>query len=367
MENLFKIGCNFDFDLINIVKDLNDQYKGKGCVKEFFGSDAIHHHVTARPQWRLTDISIPDLEKYVQKSLDAGIYFNYTMNSISPYASKVECMKHEKELKDWVKALENMGVYRITVANPMLAMMIREVSNIELELSTISHLDTVTQLKYYHEQLGINKFCGSILKNRNKKFLKNCADYCNANNLIYEVLANESCGVAGDGYATHCIYRDSCYICHATCVTKEDSMLYKNYPMNFCMSSRKNNEEAWIKMRMIRPEDLKFYNDIGINYFKVSGRTGSTEYLKTVLEAYLKQDYHGNFLALWKPLETIYNQKKESEHKFRDYIDNKKLDGFLNHWFDGDGFSCENEMCGTTCHYCRDFYQKHKLGEPSVK
>lgn len=365
MENLFKIGCNFDFALIDVVKDLNEKYAGEGKVMEFFGSDPAHHQLTARPLWRLADISPENFEKYVKKALDAGIKFNYTMNSISPWFSKKECMEHVNEIKEFTKYLENIGVYRITVANPMLAMIIREVSNIELELSTISHLDTVTQLKYYHEQLGINKFCGSVLKNRNKIFLKHCADYCNANGLIYEILANESCGVAGNGYATHCVYRDSCYICHATSVTKEDSMLYKNYPMNFCMSSRKNNEEAWIKMRMIRPEDLHYYNDIGINYFKVSGRTGTTEYLKGVLEAYMARHFEGNFLALWKPLETIYNSKKESEHEFHDYIDNKKLDGFLDHWFEGDGFSCENEMCGTTCHYCRDFYLKHKLGEPS--
>ena len=73
----------------------------------------------------------------------------------------------------------------------------------------------------------------------------------------------------GKGYATHCPYRDSCYLCHATNVTKEDSMSYDNYPMQFCMNARDDHsDEAWIRARFIRPEDLHYYNDIGINYFK---------------------------------------------------------------------------------------------------
>ena len=154
------------------------------------------------------------------------------------------------------------------------------------------------------------------------------------------------------------MYRDSCYICHATCETKEDSESYNNYPMKYCMFARNNNNESWIKMRAIRPEDLHYYNEIGLNYFKVSGRTGSTEYLAKCLESYMAQSFDGNFLSLWKPLETIYNGKSESEHNFSEYIDNKKLDGFLDHWFVGDGFSCEDQICGETCNYCKEFYNK---------
>ena len=53
----------------------------------------------------------------------------------------------------------------------------------------------------------------------------------------------EMCGVAGidnqgSHYATHCVFRDSCYICHACNRTKEESMLDNNYPMSYCMSAR---------------------------------------------------------------------------------------------------------------------------------
>ena len=104
-------------------------------------------------------------------------------------------------------------------------------------------------------------------------------------------MANEFCYNASADYATHCIYRDSCYLCHATCKTKEESMMYNNYPMQYCMSSRNGNQEQWLRSRWIRPEDLKIYNTIGINYFKVSGRTGGTPYIIKVLESYMNEKY----------------------------------------------------------------------------
>ena len=363
MINEYKVGCNFDLKLIDAVVELNKKYEGKARVVEFFGSDPIHEEVTARPGWRLPQISKEYFENYIKKLNENGIKFNYTMNSIQPYGSKMNMLAHKKEIHELVKWLEDIGVYRITIANPMLALIIREVSNIELEVSCISHIDTVTQFKYYHEQFGINKFCCSILKNRNKEFLTRAAKYCNDNGLILELLANEFCGVAGvdnqgTPYATHCVYRDSCYLCHATCKLKEESMAYDNYPMNFCMSARNSTGEAWLRMRWIRPEDQRRYNEIGVNYFKISGRTGSTEYLVRLIEAYMSESFDGNLLELWKPLETIYNGKAESEHKHSVNIPNKKLDGFLDRWWNGNGWECENHMCGGDCKYCEEFMKK---------
>lgn len=365
--NFYKVGCNFDPELINIAVELNKKYAGKSQIVEFFGSDRSNEAVTARPGWRLPDISKEFFADYVKKLAENNIAFNYTMNSIQPYGSKVEMIKHKKEIQDLVLWLEEIGVYRITVANPMMALFIREVSNIEMELSCIAHFDTVTQLKYYHEVLGINKFCNSILKNRNKQFLINAQKYCDENGLILELMANEFCGVAGvdkDGthYATHCTFRDSCYLCHACNKTKEDSMSYNNYPMGYCMSARSQTPEAWLRMRWIRPEDQKIYREkCGVNYFKLSGRTGTSEYLKFVMEAYMSESFDHNLLALWKPLSSIYDGKTELKSDTDVDIPNKKLDGFIDKWMEGNGWECENQMCGTTCKYCEEFAKKNQL------
>ncbi len=366
-KNYYKVGCNFDPELINVVKELNEKYKNHGRIVELFGSDRDTEEVTARPGWRLPKISKEYFADYVKKLNDIGVKFNFTMNSIIPYGSKVEMVKHKKDIQDLVKWLESIGVYRLTIANPEILIMVREVSNIEVEMSCITHIDTVTQMKYYHETFGVNKFCCSILKNRNKEFLIRAQDYCNRNGCILEIMCQEMCGVAGidnkgSHYATHCVFRDSCYICHACNRTKEESMLDNNYPMSYCMSARSSTPEAWLRMRWIRPEDQKIYREkTGINYWKVSGRTGTLEYMKFVLEAYMSETYDGNLLGLWKPLSSIYDGKTELKSKTDIDIPNKKLDGFINKWMDGNGWECENHECGYSCRYCEQFAKEHNL------
>ena len=366
-KNYYKVGCNFDPELINVVKELNEKYKNHGRIVELFGSDRDTEEVTARPGWRLPKISKEYFASYVKKLNDIGVKFNFTMNSIIPYGSKVEMVKHKKDIQDLVKWLESIGVYRLTIANPEILIMVREVSNIEVEMSCITHIDTVTQMKYYHETFGVNKFCCSILKNRNKEFLIRAQDYCNRNGCILEIMCQEMCGVAGidnqgSHYATHCVFRDSCYICHACNRTKEESMLDNNYPMSYCMSARSSTPEAWLRMRWIRPEDQKIYREkTGINYWKVSGRTGTLEYMKFVLEAYMSESYDGNILGLWKPLSSIYDGKTELKSKTDIDIPNKKLDGFINKWMDENGWECENHECGYSCRYCEQFAKEHNL------
>lgn len=356
--NQFKVGCNFEHELITIADELNSEFKNKAEIKEWFGSSPNYAELTARPQWRLPNISDKEFEKFISDARDKGQIFNVVLNSIQPYGGKPEMVAHKKEIQDYVKYLESIGVYRITFANPMMAMFIREVSDIELEASCILHIDAITQMKYLHDTLKVNKLCNNILKNRNKLFLTNLANYCNKNDIILELLAQEFCYNAKKNYAAPCLYRDSCYLAHATCKYKQESMSYNNYPMKYCINSRNGNDASWLKSRWIRPQDLHYYNDLGINYFKLSGRTGGTEYITKIMTAYMSETYSGNLLELWKPLETIYNGEKESSHAFEDYIETEKLDGFLDHWM-VNNFECENEECGKTCNYCNNWFNEH--------
>ena len=166
-------------------------------------------------------------------------------------------------------------------------------------------------------------------------------------------MVNEFCGVGGKNYATHCIYRDSCYVCHATNETYEDTLLFDNYPMNLCVNSRNENPVNWLKLKWIRPEDLKYYNDIGLEHFKITGRTGSTEYITKTVKAYFDCHFEGNLLELWKPLESIKPGVKESEVKLIN-IQNSELENFLKYW--ANGHNCDYEVCGETCKYCNNFY-----------
>lgn len=357
MVNEFKLGTNFDIDLLESIINLNG-VSSKNKITELYGSDRYHSQLAARPAFRLPDLSHDQFEKYVKKAKKAGINFNYTMNSIIPYGSKVNFTNHVSDIVDFVNYCEQIGVYRLTVANPIMLEVIRNIahSNIEIEASTIMHIDTISQIRFLYEKYGVRKICNNLNKNRDFNFLEAAAKYCNDNGIILELMANEFCGVGGKDYATHCIYRDSCYICHATNKTVEDTLALHEYPMNFCTNSRNENPANWLRVKFIRPEDIRVYNEIGINHFKITGRTGSSNYILKTVNAYLNESYEGNLLALWKPLESIKDASVEDLHPYK--IQNKDLEGFISHWAD-DRYNCDNEVCGQTCKYCESFYKNH--------
>ena len=69
----------------------------------------------------------------------------------------------------------------------------------------------------------------------------------------------------------------------------------------------------------------------------------------------MSQHYDGNVVGLWKPLSSIYNGKDEKDSQGIENIPNHLLDGFIDHWLDSN-FDCADEVCGTTCKYCRNFW-----------
>lgn len=357
MQNNFKVGTNFDIELLKDLIELNKSSK-KNKVTELYGSDRAHAMLAARPDFRLPDVDEDQFETYVKTATEAGIGFNYTMNSIIPYGSKLQFANHLDEIAYFIKYLEEVGVSRITVANPMMLELIRNKvrSGIEIEVSTIMHVDTVTQIRYLFEKYGVRKVCCNLNKNRDFKFLEAASKYCHENGIIFELMVNEFCGVGGSDFSTHCIYRDSCYICHATNHTLADTMLFDEYPMRLCTQSRNENPANWLRVRFIRPEDVKVYNNIGINHFKITGRTGSTAYIIRTVKSYLDESYDGNLLGLWKPLESIKDGSVESIHPYN--IPSKSLDGFIKKWSEGH-HNCDNEVCGETCRYCEEFYKAH--------
>lgn len=359
----YKLGCNFDFTLIDEIYALNEKYKDNNVrINELYGSDRQHSFLTARPPFRLPEIAKERFEDYIHQCNGIGVEFNYTLNAINP-GSKRFLHDRKQEIIEFIQYLQDIGVARVTVANLLMAEFVREASStIGMEISTIMHVDAVSQIKWLYENFKIDKICGSILKNRNIQFLTSAAALCKQLGVKYEILANEFCGNGGgsssSAYGTHCSLRDHCYICHNSNQTKEDAELMNTYPMGYCMSSR-NDPASWLKMRFVLPQDVDKYAGIGITNFKISGRTGTTEYLAFVAEAYMSKNYRGNLLALWKQLETIYTGQNEMEFKQPYIIDCGKLsdEHFLDYWFDENEQRCEEEICGDTCTYCNDIYE----------
>lgn len=361
----FNIGYNFDRSLPRILGELNKQYEDTGNrIASVYGSDRDHAHFSARPAFRIQEIGKLELSTHVKQLAGQGIDFNYTFNSPN-LGSKREFMDKRGEISDWLYDLELMGVKRIIVADTMLLDFIaREMPNLNMniEISTIMHIDTPMQIMAFKElDPRIDRVVGNILYNRSFDKLKTFARVAKRVGIDYEVMTNEFCSTIStnpdSANMAHCIYRDSCYDCHATNVTKSDAAQMHGYPMGNCMSGRAQNPADWLRSNFILPQHLKHYAKRGIEHFKITGRTAKTPYLIEMVKAHLSERYEGNLMRLWKPLETISSEKDEvSEHKYKfDIPVTPIMDRFLDPW-DLGLIDCTEQVCDE-CHYCDNFYQ----------
>jgi len=364
VANLFKVGYNFTSELHDYIIN-NREFPNGNTISEVYGSRAESSLLSARPKFRIPEVSRDDFKAHVQNLRNAGISFDYTLNT-SSLGSKQDIIKQEYKIKEYIRFLLDCGVGTITVTLPIMAYFVRETSDkVNLELSTIARIETVTQVKIWKDNFGINKICGNLSKNRDFLFLGNLSRYCLDNGIELSLIANEFCGngvrieEANNYSATSCIFRDHCYLLHSLDYSEADRIA-GNYPMGYCISSRRD-VSVWLKMNFIRPEDLGVYNRIGINHFKITGRTGTTTFIKRVTNAYLSGSYDGNLLELWKHLETISGES-DSTFTSPHIIPNSALNNFIDFWASNMTHVCANEICGITCDYCDQFYKDHIAG-----
>jgi collagenase-like PrtC family protease len=121
-----------------------------------------------------------------------------------------------------------------------------------------------------------------------------------------------------------------------------------NYYEHRCVLQRNTKISNLLRMCFVRPEDLKYYTDIGIHYFKLQGRhlVLKGDAVKTV-KAYFDQHFDGDLMDL---IYMFYSQ-----NSFRLDFDNKKLDGFIKPFVEKDGF-CKRDC--EKCNYCENFAKR---------
>lgn len=134
--SFFKVGCNFSKDLYEQASHLNKEVS-INRIEEFYGSRKESAWLTARPEFRLQNVTRDEFARYINELSERGISFNYTLNT-SYLGNKEQIIKREEEIQEYISFLIEAGVKTITVSLPYMAEIIRRVSDkIGIEVSTI--------------------------------------------------------------------------------------------------------------------------------------------------------------------------------------------------------------------------------------
>lgn len=352
------LATNFDNSLIDGIKNY-PVYELYGKLKE----DIIGG---GRPDNTLSDISKEKLEKHVKKAKENNIKFNYLLNG-SCLANIEQSLEWQAKLKNFLKYLQDIGVEALTVTNPFILQFVKKYFNcFTVRISTFACIDNYAKAKYW-EDLGADYICVDFVKiNRDFRMLKYMTE--NLSKAKIEILVTNSC-LKDCPY----IYTHTNSLSHAS-NDKNQSNNYQDWCLFACQEKELNELSEYIKSPWVRPEDIKYYENIGIEHFKITERDFPTDELVKRVKAYCERNYSGNLLDLiqghgWgngeekiidkseqlKTREEIYDEIRKTrglgyERKYprHIYIDNEKLNGFLEFFVDS---KCTG-LCNQ-CNYCK--------------
>ncbi|MBI5206460.1 MAG: U32 family peptidase [Candidatus Firestonebacteria bacterium] len=287
-----------------------------------------------RPAAALPEVTKKQASLHIRKIHDAGIKFNYVLNTTCMGNREFIKSYQETILREIEWIIKNRVEY-VTVSIPYLMELIKKnFPELNIVASVFLNIDSIQKALFY-KNLGVKEIVIDQSQNRNLKFLDTISK---AIHVDLQLVVNNICLL----YCPFRLYHQNINS-HSSQYdrgsTKDISDLY---PTVSCESIRINHPEEIIKSAWIRPEDLTYYEKIGIKHFKISGRTKSTDWIAKTVESYALRKSPDNIAELLSfPI-------AQNLPKVNIEIKNKYFGNFLNGFKNKD---CRYIQC-IKCRYC---------------
>jgi len=342
--------------------DFIDKIKNKKDVYEIYGKLTVDPVGGGRISYSLPTISKKRLWQHVKKAHNNGLQFNYLLNAVCLMGREFT-YQGEKEILKLLDQLEYIGVDSITITLPFLLKLIKKkYPHFKVHVSLFALVDHVCKAKYW-EEMGADSITIKSTLNRNFDMLKK----------IRQAVKCELQLIANNGCLYYCPFGfyHSLLLSHGSQYRNN----YRNFIIDYCSLAcryiRLKELVNFIRSDWIRPEDIHYYEEIGIDSLKLVDRAKfCNEVLLLAIDAYIKRSYNGNLADLIPAYSTGYFVKDKDffiSQKFflkifsrnlvrkyfkippriEVYIDNYKLNGFLEFFVQGKCKQACNE-----CDYC---------------
>ena len=333
-------------------------------VSEIYGSLRQDPIGNIRPAVCLPDASLEQAKEHIKKVHELGMEFNYIVNT--PCLGNIEFSKDGRDkIMEYLQTIHDLGADIITIAIPYLIEVVKkEFPDMRVKVSEVADVGTAQRAKFFSD-MGIDLITVELTATRNFKVLESIRKVIRPE-VILEVIVNAAC-------INQCPYHNyhNNMIGHTTQIDHFLHGYYMDLCMMKCIPKKLQNPEEIIKAPWIRPEDVKYYEEIGVDSIKISNRVGPSTIGHNCLEAYTKRSCK-NMAELLTPLSLEIEEPKSSklegftEEEWAQMvkvwgikspavtIDNEKLDGFIDHFRKNNCYS----QCGAGCNYCKEIAKK---------
>lgn len=273
--------------------------------------------------------------------------------------------------------LDCLGVGIVSVANPYIGYLIKnEYPKFKLTVSAFAFLDSSRKIKFWTDEVGADKITLSSHRiNRNFTLLKKIRSETSCK---LQLLANELCLLDCPLAAYHVNF-----VSHAS----QSHHSLRGFGIDWCLMKCRHRlftqPGELIKVGWIRPEDVTYYENIGIDSLKIVDRTRDTQSIITSLKSYLAERHDGNLMdllvsinkppnrrLLFRALKFFFHPLRVNIFKLKKfkqllsnveiYIDNQKLDGLIDYFLEG---KCDIDNCDK-CDYCDSMAERAVYIDP---
>jgi len=357
----FSVPTNWRDDLFDVLnKEYVDELYGK-LDRDIIGG--------GRPSFMLPRVSKSRFVRHVKEAHKQGVAFNYLLNAtcIGNRELTVWGQRKLNKLLDW---LTKNDVDAVTVSIPYLLEFIKHnYSNLKVYVSTMAGINSLQTAKYW-ESLGADRITLSVTSRLSRDF-----------SLLRKIRKNIKCELQLIANLT-CLRECPFWTYHSVIYSHASQSHHRSrgflidYCFLRCNYIKIRSPVEFIRSAWIRPEDLHYYEDVGIDRIKFANRNMSTESIAKLVTSYTKRRYEGNLLDLFSDKSKYHYVRKygsdilnKLKYFFRPlsinifkllnmrdllddwgiYIDNRALDGFLEHFIQED---CGLELC-QKCNYCQ--------------
>ncbi len=375
------VACNFDDALLEGLKGYPVYEIYGKLTSDFFGG--------GRPSFYLPEVDRPALARFVKKTHDAHISFNYLLNASAMGNTEFtrEGQRNMEELLEW---LDGIGVDSVTVANAFFLRLVKKRHpRLKVRVSSHRYTDNARKVRFWVENGADFIVVSEVNIHREFSVLRSMQQAAQGVELqlIVNNWCRQDCAIAGN---------------HAVNLSNASQKGSKGFPLDYsslvCNEIRLKEPVNYLRANWIRPEDLHYYEEMGFHNFKIVERNTPTQILLERVKAYASRHYDGNLLDLVQnysyPVEKVGAKGEEAWSRRRmlkyfvkpqsvnlvkftkviDFgqaasvlyprrgpnpvqIDNRSLDGFMKR-FEKQG--CQDSDC-ETCRYC------HRWAEKTVK
>lgn len=315
------IPCHWNKRIVDQILDLGSLYSNTK-VTEIYGTLARGPIGHGRAPDMVPDVSkeyAVDFRKYIKKK---GLQFVYLINAPLSFESSFFDQAPVERYLDWI--INCFGADALMVTSHDLMELIRaKFSEVPIYISTIAGICNYEQLNSYLD-ICPKRVVVHHDANRNFSDLEELAAKANKKNIAIEIMLTESCLRQCPNRKEHYEYLggarpDRAF--HATC--NASKVLYP---------------ARLLRANFVRPEDIDIYQSMGINIFKITGRSKPAEWLPLVVSAYLKGYFKGNLIRLLG-IDPVLKAEKWIK------IENGALDGFLSNFPISGKAQEENAYC----------------------